>query len=98
MKWVKIHLTLDQVKNGVHVGTQNEFAARWRAERAPKDAAMFDSAPLELAGKTLYFSPGSIRFLQDIIDGYAGAEIERPDVTEVALLVGHADVFHALFT
>jgi hypothetical protein len=89
MEWYKIFLTNEQIRNGVQIQIQDQFTNLWMKLKAPKDVTMFDDARTEVKGKTIYFSPGAIAFMIDIINQYLGEETERPNINEVALLVGH---------
>ncbi|MGB3477922.1 MAG: hypothetical protein WBB67_02045 [bacterium] len=91
MSWFKIHLTFEQVKNEVVLKIQNEFERLFTEHKGPEDAAMFDDLKPLTEGDTIYFSPGSTKFMMDIINQYLGEETEPPISSDVVLLVGHAD-------
>ncbi len=91
MSWFKIHLTFQQVQKSVVRRIQDEFEGLWSELKGPEDAAMFDDLKPATQGKTIYFSPGSTKFMMDIINQYLGEETEPPRSSDVVLLVGHAD-------
>lgn len=96
MKWYKVSLTNEQIKRGVHTAIQDDFTSLWMEVNAPEDAAMFDSIKTAGKGITLYLSPGSVKFMIDIINQYLGEETERPKINEVGLLVGNNKAWEML--
>jgi len=96
MSWHKVTMSVDQVVNREHSRLQEQFEALFVAAGAPQDMALFSAT---LAGNTelnIYFSPGSVRHVQAIIDHYGGSSCEKPSEIP-ALLVGHADARERMF-
>ncbi len=96
MKWYKIDLTLEEIAQGTLLHIHNQFSTLWFKSSAPKEAAMF-AGGLDDEGETLYFSPASAVFMEDIIQQYKGEETERPNISKLVLLVGYNDVRSRLF-
>lgn len=96
MKWYRIFLTNEQIMQGVHIQLQNQFSSIWLKMQANENAAMFDEIRSTEKGKYIYFSPGASIFFIDNINQYMGVEVDAPNITSVALLVGRDSAWNLL--
>ncbi|UCC11804.1 MAG: hypothetical protein JSW02_10735 [candidate division WOR-3 bacterium] len=92
MKWYRIHLDIKQIAQGHLQNIHHQFTILWEKNNFPENAAMFSDTLTE-DGENVYFSPGSLDFIQDIISQYPGEEIKAPPRSEIGLLAGHADAW-----
>ena len=90
MKWQKVVLNRKKVVQGDLKGIQSQFEELFSKYQAPQGMALF-SRSLSIGDIELYFSPGSSEYALGLIDQYNGVECEKPDINDLALLVGHAD-------
>lgn len=92
MGWYCITLTQDETAAGTQLKIQDEFMRLFMDANAPREAAIFGSNPMtrKTPGVTIYFSPGSVAFAEQLITKYGGKPCEKPP-RDVALYGGHAD-------
>jgi hypothetical protein len=90
MSWYKITLPFAEAGiGGKAKELQTAFETLFKANHAPKNAAMFTSRDESFENCSYYFSPGTIAFAEALIRAYSGVTCEPPLAEEVNLLVGH---------
>jgi hypothetical protein len=91
VNWYKISLTEEEVSQGLLLQILHQFHALWLENQPPTDAALFAGRLSEKA-ESLFFSPAAIPFISDIIRRYDSEAVEPPDISNLVLLIGNADV------
>ncbi len=90
MNWMKVAMTVDDIKFCKHMSLQDEFEKAFMLTMAPQDAAMFqnDSSFGEYG---YYFSPGAAAIFSVQLEIWNAIKCESPPSEETSLLVGHSD-------
>ena len=87
MSWYEVVLSSEQLSEGVSEKIQSDFEAVFvKAGTVPEMALFCDTFPVPQF--SMYFSPVAVQHASDLISGYSGAACEKPDASEVTLLVG----------
>jgi len=94
--WYKVELSVADIRNRKGVLLQDEFTALFRANGAPKDAAMFDKVD-DTPPFTCFFTPGAYRMAELMLRDYGATECNKPLVHEVVLVVGNSDAMRFFF-
>ena len=98
MEWRKIVLSSRQVVTAEIQRIQNLFETLYLEAGSPEDMALFSSITPKRPEDcvTLYFSPGSRQFAAVIFYVYSAQPCPKPQITEVAKLVGCEDAWSLL--
>jgi len=87
MSWYEVILSSEQVSEGISGKIQSDFEELFIEAGKPPEMALFcDSFPVPQF--SMYFSPVSAQYASDLISAYSGDACERPNASEVTLLVG----------
>jgi hypothetical protein len=90
MSWYEVILSSEQLSEGISEKIQSEFEALFVKAGKPQEMALFcDTFPVPQF--SMYFSPMAVQYASDLISTYSGAACEKPDASEVTLLVGDED-------
>jgi hypothetical protein len=87
MSWYEVVLSSEQLSEGVSEKIQSDFEALFVNAGMPAEMALFcDTFPVPQF--SMYFSPVAGKHASDLISNYSGDTCEKPDASEVTLLVG----------
>ena len=87
MSWYEVILSREQLTEGISEKIQSDFETLFVKAGAPPEMALFcDSFPVPQF--SMYFSPVAVQHASDLIATYSGDACEKPDASEVTLLVG----------
>jgi hypothetical protein len=87
MSWYEVVLSSEQLSGGVSEKIQSDFEALFVKAATPPEMALFcDTFPVPQF--SMYFSPMAGQYASDLISLYSGDACEKPDASEVTLLVG----------
>jgi hypothetical protein len=86
MSWYEVVLSSEQLSEGVSEKIQSDFEALFVKAGTVPEMALFCDIPVPQF--SMYFSPVAVQHASDLISGYSGAACEKPDASEVTLLVG----------
>jgi hypothetical protein len=93
--WYRVTLSNSDVVARRHMDLQKAFETSFLAHQWPSEAAMF--ASVDTLAHHFYFSPGAVAIASDLITHYAGSECERPEPSDLVLLVGNPGWKDAIF-
>jgi hypothetical protein len=95
MPWNYIEINEPAVLGGAYHRLCRQFQQAFIAASAPADMAMFvENAPSDT--RRIYFSPGCVRYVSDLILDFGGCECDPPDVSSVILVYGTPEAFDEL--
>lgn len=99
MAWYKVTLPKQDTGNAL----QAAFEALFRANRSPKDAALFRDHDPGSQNVSFYFSPAAAEIAKTLIASHKGVKCPRPSppakpTEQWAMLVGHDGAQEALFS
>ncbi|PNV83310.1 MAG: hypothetical protein C0610_17250 [Desulfobacteraceae bacterium] len=87
MPWYELILSSEQLSEGISEKIQSDFEALFIKAETPQEMALFcDTFPVPQF--SMYFSPVAGQYASDLISTYSGDTCEKPDASEVTLLVG----------
>lgn len=87
MSWYEVILSSEQLSEGISEKIQSDFEALFIKAETPQEMALFcDTFPVPQF--SMYFSPVAVQYASDLISTYSGDTCEKPDASEVTLLVG----------
>ena len=87
MSWYEVILSSEQMSEGISEKIQSDFEELFIKAGKPPEMALFcDTFPVPQF--SMYFSPASTQYVSDLIAAYSGDACEKPDASEVTLLVG----------
>ncbi len=87
MPWYEVILSTEQMDKGISEIIGSEFEALYIKAGTPPEMALFcDTFPVPQFA--MYFSPVAAQHASDLISTYSGDACEKPDASEVTLLVG----------
>ena len=90
MSWYEVILSSEQLSEGISERIQSDFEILFAKAKTPPGMALFcDTFPVPQF--SMYFSPVAGQYASDLIATYSGDECEKPDASEVTLLVGDED-------
>jgi hypothetical protein len=90
MSWYEVILSREQVVEGISEKIQSDFAELFVKAGKPPEMALFcDTFPVPQF--SMYFSPVSAQYCSELISDYSGDPCEKPNASEVTLLVGDRD-------
>lgn len=94
MSWYKITIDSNQLSSGEMVNIGKKFSDILHALGSPKDMfALCDNMPQKVAGQnkmvtSIYFSPGCMPHISQLIADYSGVSCEEPDRSSLAFMDG----------
>lgn len=91
MKWYVVEITEACVLDGEYHRLCRQFQRAFIAAGAPPDMALFAQTLLFNDIRKVYFSPGSIRYVQALIEEYGGTACETPQPAGITLVFGVPD-------
>ena len=87
MPWYEVVLSSEQLSEGVSEKIQSDFEVPFIKAGTPAEMAIFcDTFPVPQF--SMYFSPVAVQYASDLISTHSGDACEKPDASEVTLLVG----------
>lgn len=87
MPWYELILSSEQLSEGISEKIQSDFEALFIKAETPQEMALFcDTFPVPQF--SMYFSPVAGQYASALISTYSGDTCEKPDASEVTLLVG----------
>jgi len=87
MSWYEVILSSEQVGEGISEKIQSDFEKLFVKAGKPPEMALFcDTFPVPQFA--MYFSPVSAHYCSELISAYSGDACEKPNSSEVTLLVG----------
>ena len=87
MSWYEVILSTEQMDEGISEKIGCDFEALYIKAGTPPEMALFcDTFPVPQF--SMYFSPVAVQYAFDLISTYSGAACQKPDASEVTLLVG----------
>ena len=87
MSWYEVILSSEQLSDGVSEKIQSDFKELFVKAGTPSEMALFcDTFPVPQF--SMYFSPAAVQHASDLISTYSGDVCEKPEASEVNLLVG----------
>ena len=87
MSWYEVILSREQLTEGISEKIQSDFETLFvKAGTVPEMALFCDTFPVPQF--SMYFSPVAVQYASDLIATYSGDACEKPDASEVTLLVG----------
>jgi hypothetical protein len=90
MSWYEVILSSEQLSEGISERIQSDFEILFSKAKTPPGMALFcDTFPVPQF--SMYFSPVAVQYASDLIATYSGDACEKPDASEVTLLVGDED-------
>lgn len=90
MSWYEVILSREQVVEGISEKIQSDFEELFVKAGKPHKMALFcDTFPVPQF--SMYFSPICAQYCSELISGCSGHPCEKPDASEVNLLVGDRD-------
>ncbi len=90
MSWYEIILNREQLSEGVSEKIQDEFEALFSKAGTPPEMALFCDT-FTVPQFSMYFSPVAGQHASDLISTYSGDPCEKPEASEITLLVGDSD-------
>jgi len=87
MSWYEIILSREQLSEGISEKIQNDFEALFIKAGTPPEMALFCDT-FTVPQFSMYFSPVAVQYVSDLISTYSGDTCEKPEASEVTLLVG----------
>jgi hypothetical protein len=85
-----VTLSSEQLSGGISEKIQSDFEALFVKAGKPSEMALFcDTFPVPQF--SMYFSPVAVQHATDLISAYSGDACDKPDASEVTLLVGDED-------
>ena len=90
MSWYEVILSSEQLSYGISEKIQSDVETLFiKAGRPPEMALFCDTFPVPQF--SMYFSPVAVPYASDLISTYSGDACDKPDASEVTLLVGDKD-------
>jgi hypothetical protein len=87
MSWFEVILSREQATEGISEKIHSDFEELFVKAGKPPEMALFcDIFPVPQF--SMYFSPAFAQYGSDLIAAYSGDACEKPDASEVTLLVG----------
>ena len=71
---------------------QDEFESAWLSNGGPRDAALFGQRNVQARKTDFYFTPAAAERFPELLSRYEAVACSRPNVSELALLVGDQSV------
>lgn len=91
MTWYQVDITESCVLGGEYHRLCRQFQREFIGAGAPPDMALFaETIPLSDTRK-VYFSPGSLPYVQSLIEAFGGQTCSCPNGTDVTLVYGVPD-------
>ena len=87
MSWYEVILSREQVVEGVSEKIQSDFEELFIKSGKPPEMALFCDI-FTAPQFSMYFSPVSAQYASDLIAAYSGDPCEKPNASEITLLVG----------
>ena len=87
MPWYEVILSREQLTDGISEKIQSDFEELFVKAGKPPEMALFCDT-FTVPQFSMYFSPTSAQYASDLISAYSGDACEKPDASEVTLLVG----------
>ena len=87
MPWYEVILSREQLTDGISEKIQSDFEELFVKAGKPPEMALFCDT-FTVPQFSMYFSPISAQYASDLISSYSGDACEKPDASEVILLVG----------
>lgn len=87
MAWYEIVLSREQLSEGISEKIQNEFETLFIKAGTPSEMALFCDS-FTVPQFSMYFSPVAVQYASDLISTYSGDPCEKPEASQVTLLVG----------
>jgi hypothetical protein len=87
MSWYEVKLSREQVVGGISEKIQSDFEEFFIKAGKPSEMALFCDT-FTVPQFSMYFSPVSAQYCSELISAYSGDACEKPDASEVTLLVG----------
>ena len=87
MSWYEVILSSEQMAEGISEKIQSDFKALFIKAGTPPEMALFCDT-FSVPQFSMYFSPVSAQYAYDLISAYSGDTCEKPDASQVILLVG----------
>ena len=88
MDWYSVAITEACARNGEYHRLCRRFQQAFIAAGAPSEMAMFAQTAVRDSVRKVYFSPGSLPYVQGLVEQYRGACCESPMASEVTLVFG----------
>lgn len=96
MDWYYVDITEDRVEDGEYHRLCRQFQQAFIAAGAPPEMALFAQMALRDNIRKVYFSPGSVHYVKQLIDTYGGNPCDGPERSKVTLVFGVPDAGWAL--
>lgn len=96
--WFQVTITEARVLGGVFHRLCRDFQRAFIDAGAPAEMALFVRTILMSDERIVYFSPGSVGYVSDLIRAHGGHPAEAPDERHVTLLFGVPDADTMLAT
>ena len=96
MIWHRVVFDNKQINVGELFDFQNKFRKLYLDSGSPKGMSLLcDMLPEGIEGKShkvsVYFSPGCLPYVSQLISDYSGEPCKQPDSSDVAFLTGDPD-------
>lgn len=97
MTWYCVDLSANSIAEGLYHRLCREFQKSFIAAGAPAEMALFAQTVPNEGCRKVYFSPGSVHYVNSLIELLSGAPCDEPDQDLITLVFGVPDAGAKLF-